>query len=433
MKKVLFLLMPLLSFALSAAEVCAEAYPCCKTVGIPAERPALFLIPVDGEIYRRTEPGLANLRIVSSSGEQVPYAVLPLPLGWKTEYSLLRIKGKIVGFREDKKANTATIEYELEKTDLPVGFLRLRTPDRDFDKSVTLEFDNGAKTEQFRFFDHAKNVRFRNSEFRFPPQKTRRIKIRIGNFAEKRAAAAALEHKGKKDTFTESCLFTRELRLEEICFFVRSGKTSPDPVRKILPLKELSREKKGRTTVIRLETGRRKIVSLHFKTSTPKYLREVEVRAVRRSGNAAAEHHFTKKIEPRIPEFLVEDFRADEYVVTIRNGDDPELAGLVISACIEEEALWLEGTTAPAGTLKLLYGGERSAAPQYGLRQYVSNLYGKEWKKLTASPETANPDFRNGSSGRFFQQAIGWIIGAAAVILAILARKSFSKIVPEKE
>ena len=433
MKNVSLLLTLFLSFALSAAEVRAGTYPYRKTVQIPAERSALFLIPVDGEIYRHTEPGLANLRIVSPPGEQVPYAVLPLPLGWKTEYSLLRIKGKIVGFREDKKANTATIEYELEKSDLPVGFLRLRTTDRDFDKSVTLEFDDGAKTEALPFFDHAKNVRFRNSEFRFPPRKTRRIKIRIGNFAEKRSGAAALEHKGKQDTFTESCLFTRELRLEEICFFVRSGKTSPDPVRKILPLKELSREKKGRTTVMRLETGRRKIVSLHFKTSTPKYLREADVRAVRRTGEAAAEHRFTKKIEPRIPEFLVEDFRADEYVVTIRNGDDPELAGLVISACIEEEALWLEGATAPAGTLKLLYGGERREAPRYGLRQYVSNLYGKEWKTLTASPETADPDFRNGSFVGFFRQAIGWIIGAAALLLAVLAWKSFSGIAPEKE
>lgn len=433
MKKALLLLTLLLAFAGSAAEVDAGAYPFSKTVEIPAERSALFLIPVDGELYRHTEPGLANLRIVSSSGEQVPYAVLPLPLGWKTEYSLCRIKGKIVGFQEDKKANAATIEYELEKSDLPVGLLRLRTPDRDFDKSVTLEFDDGVKTEQFRFFDHAKNVRFRNCEFRFPPRKTRRVKIRIGNFSEKRAGAAALEHKGKQDTFTESCLFTRELRLKEICFFVRSGTTSPDPVRKIFPLRELSREKRGQTTVIRLETGRRKIEALLFKTTTPKYLREVEVRAVRRSGNGVAEYRFTKKIEPRLPEFLVEDFRADEYIVTIRNGDDPELADLAVSARIGEEALWLEGAATPAGTLKILYGGEKTDAPRYGLRRYVSNLYGKEWKTLTASPETANPDFRSGSFGRFFQQAIGWIIGAAAVILAILAWKSFSGIAPEKE
>ena len=86
MKKLLLLLT---SFAVlaAAAEVRPAEYPYCKTVDIPADpEPSLLilLIPIDGEIYRHTEPEQSDLRIVSPSGEAVPYAIFPLPSGWKT-------------------------------------------------------------------------------------------------------------------------------------------------------------------------------------------------------------------------------------------------------------------------------------------------------------------------------------------------------------
>ena len=433
MKKHLLPLLMALASAVSAAGVRTAAYPYCKTVAVPAERTALFLIPIDGEIYRHTEPGQTDLRIVSPDGEQLPYAVSPLLRGWKTESSHRAVKGKIVGFDLDRTANVATVEYELADPALPVSKLRLHTEDRDFDKSVSLEFDNGSVTEKFRFFNHSGNVQFRNDVFQFPPQNTRRIRVRIHNFAEQRVGPAVLEHKGQQDTFTESRLITRELRLAEICFYTRTEELLPDPVRTVCFLPELSREKSGKDTVIRLDAGRRKITQLLFETTTPRYLREVGVRAVRREGNAVAERRFTKKIEPRLSEFPVEDFRADEYIVTIRNGDDPELPELSIVARCVEEALLIEGASAPAGTVKILYGSEKSDAPQYGLRSYVADLYGKEYQVVTASPEAANPDCRQaGFSGRSLKGAVGWIIGAAALLLAVIAWRSFSRITPEE-
>ena len=434
MKKSLLLLAASAAFAAFAAGVPAAEYPYCKTAEFPAERPAFFLIPIDGEIYRHTEPGHPNLRIVSSTGEAVPYAISPLPGAWNTRYSYPAVNGRIVGFEFDKAANVATVEYELADPERPVRLLRLYTADRDFDKSVSLEFDNGVKTEKFRFFNHAKNVRFRNDEFRFPPQTAKRVRIRIHNFVEKRAGAASLEHKGERDSFTESRLITRELQLEKICFFTRTETLFPSPVSKIRPLPELSREKKADSTVIRLAGERRKVTGLRIATTTPNYLREAEVRAILRRGNAAAERRFTKRISPTVLEIPLEEARADEYVVTIRNGDDPELADLTISASCDEEALLIEGAAAPAGTVKILYGGDNCEAPHYGVREYVADFYGKDWKQVTASPETANPDFRKGMiSGGFFRRAIGWIIAAAALLLAILAWKNFSRITPEKE
>ena len=434
MKKFLFLLTAFFAIGLFSSEVHPEKYPWRKTVAIPVERTTLFLIPIDEEIYRHTEPGQTDLRIVSPSGEQVPYVVSPLPLKWDTVSSREGIDGKIVGFSRNMKENLATIEYELAETDLPVSLLRLHTADRDFDKSIILEFDNGFRTEKLPFFNHAKNVRFQNTEFRFPPQKAKRIKIHVCNFAESRTGSSALEHKGKQETFTESRLFTRELQLEKISFFVTRETIVPVPVTKVLPLAELSREKKGTATEIKLDAGRRKIRELLFRTSTPGYVREVRIQAVRRNGETGTSRSFTGRIEPRHHEVPLGDFRADEYVVTILNGDDPELADLQISARIEEEALLLEGSAAPEGTLKLLYGSGSSEVPQYGLRKYVSDLYGKEWKVADASPETVNPDFQGGEGpGRFFKQAIGWILAGAVLILAFLAWKNFSRITPEKE
>ena len=331
MKRHLGLLLIFLVSALSAAGVRTAEYPYCKTVETPVERPAIFLIPIDGEIYRHTEPGQTDLRIVSSAGEQQPYAVSPLLRGWKRESSLHAVKGRIVGFELDQTANVATVEYELESPELPVCKLRLDTGDRDFDKSVSLEFDNGTVTEEFRFLNHSSNVQLQNCEFQFPPQETKRIKIRIHRFAEQRVASSVLEHKGRQDSFTESRLTTRELRLAKICFYTMKEEFLPDPVRTVCGLPELSREKNGKDTVIRLDAGRRKITRLLFRTTTPRYLREVEVRTVRRAGNAVAEHRSAKKIEPRLSVFPLEDFRADEYIVTIRNGDDPELADLAVA------------------------------------------------------------------------------------------------------
>lgn len=436
MKKYLLLLTSLFAFSSFASEVRPEKYPWCKTVEIPAGgRPAFFLIPIDEEIYRHTESGQTDLRIVSPSGEQVPYVVSPLPLKWQTVRSLESIDGKIVGFSLDEKENIATIEYELAENNIhPISVLRLHTADQDFDKSIILEFDNGFRTEKLPFFNHAKNVRFQNTEFGFSPQKAKRIKIHVYNFAEKRAASTVLEHRGKHETFRESRLFTRELHLEKIRFFFTRETILLDPVRKDLALPELSRETKGKTTEIRLDAERRKIRALIFQTSTPGYLREVRVQAVRRNGETVTTGIFTGKIEPKSHEIPLDNFRADEYVVTIRNGDDPELADLQISARIEEEALLLEGAAAPAGTLKILYGSGSAEVPQYGLRKYVSDLYGKEWMVAAASPETVNPDFQGEAGpGRFFKQAIGWILAGAVLILAFLAWKNFSRIAPEKE
>ena len=69
MKKFLLALTAFLAFAASAAEVRMEGYPYCKTAELPAGRPAIFLIPIDGEIYHHTEPGHPDLRIVSSEGK----------------------------------------------------------------------------------------------------------------------------------------------------------------------------------------------------------------------------------------------------------------------------------------------------------------------------------------------------------------------------
>ena len=433
MKKYLLLLTSFFTAAAFASEVRPDKFPFCKTVGIPADRSDILLIPIDEEIYRHTEPGQEDLRIVSPSGEQVPYVVSPLFSGWETRYADTIVKGKIVGFELDKQANAATIEYELNEAEHPVEMLRLVTSDRDFDKSVSLEFDDGTATEKFPFFNRSKNVKFQNDTFRFSPKKAKRIKIHVHNFAEKRTGAT-LEHIGKQDTFTESKLFTGELRLDEIRFFVKTGTVSPKKIWQDLPLPELSREKKGKTTEIRLDAGRRNIKTLLFRTSTPEYTREVGVRAVRRRGDTVSEHRFGGKIEPQRHELPVPDFRADEYIVTIQNGDDPELADLSVSANIEEEALLLEGSATPAGTLKILYGSGDTGIPQYGLRKYVAKLYGKNWKVATASPETANPEFRKEADpGSFFKQAIGWILAAAVLLLAVLAWKSFSRITPEKE
>ena len=432
MKGLGLFLAALLAAAAAAAEVRTEEYPYCKTAGIPARKPPILLIPVDDEICRHTEPGQTDLRIVSAAGEQLPYAVSPLPSAWKTEYADESVRGRIVGFELDREANSATVEYELADPKRPVAMLRLDTADRDFDKFVVLEFDNGVKTEKFPFFNHSRNVQFRSGEFRFPPQKAKRVKIHIGNFAEKRVGAAALEHKGTQESFTESRLITTELRLEEICFFARSERILPDPATKVSALLELARETKDGATVIRLDAGRRKVDALLLATTAPGYLREVEVRAVRRTGNRAAEEVVKSTVEPRRHEIPMSDFRADEYIVTIRNGDDPELPELSIVARCVEEALLIEGASAPAGTVKILYGSGKSDAPQYGLRSYVADLYGKEYQVVTASPEAANPDCRQaGFSGRSLKGAVGWIIGAAALLLAILAWRSFSRITPE--
>ena len=432
MKKSLFLLTVFFALSSFGSEVHPEKYPWRKTVEIPVERPAFFLIPMDEEIYRHTEPGQPDLRIVSPSGDQVPYVVSVLPRQWKTEQCPESIGGKIVGFDLNEKENIATIEYELADTELPVSLLRLHTADRDFDKSIILEFDNGFRTEKLPFFNHAKNVRFQNSEFRFPLQRAKRIKIHVHNFAEKRAGSAALEHKGKRETFTESRLFTRELHLEGISFF---GETIvPDPVRKIQDLPILSREKKGETTEIRLAAGRKKIGSLIVRTSTPGYLREIRIQGVRRNGETVTSEARTGKIEPQHHEIPTGNFRADEYIVTIQNGDDPELADLSVSADVEEEALLLEGAAVSPGTLKILYGSGDTESPQYGLRKYVSDFYGRDWKIIAASPETANPDYSSGAEpGRFFKQIIGWILAAAVLLLALLAWKTFSRISPAKE
>ena len=167
MKKYLLLMTSLFAAASLASDIQTDKFPFCKTVAIPAERSDILLIPIDEEIYRHTEPGQEDLRIVSPSGEQVPYVVSPLFSDWKTEYSLTAVKGKIIGFKLDRETNVATIEYEPAETELPVAMLRLVTQDRDFDKSVSLEFDDGTETEKFPFFNRSRNVKFQNDEFLF--------------------------------------------------------------------------------------------------------------------------------------------------------------------------------------------------------------------------------------------------------------------------
>ena len=433
-----FLLTGAAVLALGAA-VDPASFAWRKEVVIPAASPApaAWSIPVDDEMYRHTREGFSDLRIADAAGRQIPYAVCLT--GSETTPVYEPVPGKIVAFRRIAAENAAEIDYELAEPKDSVGRLELSSPaDRNFEKQVRLTFDDGGATEEFAFFNHARNLDFRSGQWDFAPRRARRITIRIAPFAETRAEARQVLHEGRQDTFTESALTTGELVLDRIAFSTVRERTVPVAEYDRMPLAELSRTSGKGVTKVVLDVGWRRLHAIRIVTSTKNYRRFADFHAIRGEDGCLAFLNGDMQLDSAAREgnryLLPEDFRADRVEVYIHNGDDPELADLTFEGEFTRETLLIAAAAVAPGPLTILYGNRELAVPEYDIRRQLDGFYGRPWTVLAASPEVANgAKTALGGWKPALRRAVPWIIAAAALVLAVLAWRMYRRIAPEGE
>ena len=431
MKKLLILLLLAASSIVFAAETAElKNFTHCKKVGMalpdpPSEHNSILL---DREVYKELNDSCNNLLLLDKEGKFVPFVLKKLPKHTqRTSYTPL--SGKITDFQINYDKNQAVIEYEVKlKQGQKIGKLELQTSDnRQFKKSIMLQFADGNDICDLKFFNHTGTVNYSRNSFEIRPQSCGKVKIVIAPFAEKRSSTSALTRTGNKESFTEQRIFTEELSLKRITFYavttqiVSSGEML-DIVRDIpaLPI-----QGKADQSIWEFALQKTPVRELHIFSSTLNYHREYKLEFYNiKDGKKEIVRQFSGNITPGF-KLNMDEIRADGARLTVENRADQVLSEVIFTWYQPQYALLLAPGKHPMENYKLYYGGS-GTMPDFDLQHYINKFSSQQYSRWQLAAGSANehtvpvpaPPWTS-----YLKKLLPYIIGAAALLLAIFSIK----------
>ena len=431
MKKLFLLLLTLSGAAtLASAGSPPENFTHCKKVSMalpdpPSEHNAILL---DREVYKELNESRDNLLLLDGENKPVPFVLKKLQQHTK-HHTYTPLSGKITDFRIDHDKNQAVIEYEakLEKGQ-QIGKFELQSAnDRQFKKTITLQFADGNAITDLKFFNHRGTVDFARRSFEIHPQSSGKVKIIITPFAEKRRSSGTLTRTGSKESFTEQHIFTEELSLKRITFYARTTKTvsSGEMLDIVRDIPALPIQGKADQSIWEFALQKTPVKELHIFSSTLNYHREYELEFYNiKDGKKAIVRQYSGNITPGF-KLNMDEIRADGARLTVENRADQVLSEVIFTWYQPQYALLLAPGKHPMKNYKLYYGGS-GTMPDFDLKYYIDKFSGKEYRRWQLAAGSANeytapvpaPPWTS-----YLKKLLPYIIGAAALLLAIFSIK----------
>lgn len=147
---------------------------------------AVSVITLDSEIYRGTSKLNSGLRITGENNQEIPFALRRVFI--KEAYSSQNISSSNIENLQ-KIDNTLVLTVKQEKNILAIDCIKLKTPTKDFEKSVSIAVSNNNKSWNIivankAIFDYSGIVSLRKTEIQIPNSKYKYFRITINNFNE---------------------------------------------------------------------------------------------------------------------------------------------------------------------------------------------------------------------------------------------------------
>lgn len=413
--------------------------------GAPARTEAVAAL-FDAALHRVAAPGYADVRVVDDRGTEIPCAIEKVLIN-ETRMIRRSVVSRAIAVKE-LPGNRIEAEFVLDPVASRVDGFDVSTPLRDFARAVTVYGSEDGATwkplvQNADICDYSRYLDVRRTEVMLPAGSGPRFKVEIGNASEERVQPIVklVSQKGGRDAGAE--IRTQELvntpfRMDGIGFW--RHETVVEARREArreweLPVPAVVENEGEKTTEITVDTGRLPLNRLVLASASKNFSRMARVQ-IRVTENGVprwrdlAEGRLQAVDLPGFSRTELElDFpeqRVDQLRLTIRNGDNPPLAGVRLRGFGPMYRVLL--LAEPGRSYRLLYGGENLSSPAYDLDAVLTPIrqgLNPAMRALGAVHE--NPAYkpaRTGCCGWLNNPAFmtGAIILAALVLLAVLAR-----------
>ena len=429
MKKLFLHLLLLSTTAAFAAGSNTENFTHYKKVSTalpdpPSEHNAILL---DREVYKELNESRDNLLLLDGENKPVPFVLKKLQQHTQ-RFTYKPLSGKITDFQINYDKNQAVIEYEVKlKQGQKIGKLELQTSDnRQFKKSIMLQFADGNDICDLKFFNHTGTVNYSRNSFEIRPQSCGKVKIVIAPFAEKRSSTSALTRTGNKESFTEQRIFTEELSLKRITFYaVTTSIVSSGEMSDLADIPTLPIQGKADQSIWEFALQQTPVKELQIFSATLNYHREYKLEFYNiKDGKKEIVRQFSGNITPGF-KLNMDEIRADGARLTVENRADQVLSEVIFTWYQPQYALLLAPGNHPMGSYQLYYGGS-GTTPEFDLKYYIDKFNGKEYRRWKLGDATPNSQANRDSAPPwtdYLKKLLPYLIGAAALLLAIFSIK----------
>ncbi len=370
-------LFPVFLFAAAPAD-CAFTRP---ILGADLAAPRLVEVRLDAPVFAATQSGYADLRLFNAAGQELPRLVEPL---FTLQERIARhpVASHPTTLRE-LPDNRIEARFELEKDALPPVGIAIRTPLRDFIRTVHIYGSEDGQTWEplvadAEIFDYSRYMDIRRTEIPLPPNPYRHYSVEISNAAEERAQPLIrLVQANGQDQSRAIDLLQTPFRIDGVSFWREAPAIDRDqPVLQEWPPSGMAvaQDLKAKTTAITLQTGGAPLTRVELDTPARNFQRAaaIQIPALangQKTWRTVGTGKFTRvDVSGLATNLLTIDFpeqRAAELRVVLQNNDNPPLDVTALRAQGPTyRLLWLAD---PAVACRLAYGNDSLPAPAYDL------------------------------------------------------------------
>lgn len=397
----------LCSFLVSGASVAAEepAFSFRKEIA-PATKSeeTLIAVPLDADVYFATQPGLADVRLLSPDGKTMPFVLRRAP-GDRSKVSQRSYWSRSKPVLRPLDEGGLEITLNLGQDDpVPQG-LRVVSPLKNFEQRVRVQTsDDGqdwtAAGVETLIFDYSRYMDVRNDEVPFPAGSHKHIKVIIDDVtSEQQSELLELTRQLRGDQEEERTerivIDRRPFRIDRLDFW-RDVSPITEVRKQSYPVTRYSTETdaKTRQTIVAITTHREPLTELVLQTSSRNFSRlctvEVEVQqGVKKTWQPVASATLSrmdfKSLKRETLSITFPESRQISYRLVIENRDSEplEVTGIDAIGNVYEVA-FLAAAKSP---YQLLYGNPEAPEPQYDSATLETLL-----REYSPEPTTLGPE-----------------------------------------
>lgn len=403
--------------------------------GAPLAAPRLVQVRLDAPIFAATRPGFPDLRLFDATDQELPRLIEPL---YTTKERRTRhpVAARASALQE-LPGNRIEAHFDLATNALPPAGITIRTPLRDFIRTVRIQGSvDGQSWETLvadaQIYDYARYMDIRRTEIPLPSNACRHYILEIGNASEERAQPLIrLVQANGQDQSRAFDLLQTPFRIDGISFWREETVLAKDE----LLLQDwppagivVTQDPKNRTTEIVIQTDFAPITRLKLETTARNFRRTALVQIPvlshgQSTWRTVSDGAFTRiDVSGLATNALAIDFpeqRAAELRLVLQNHDNPSLdvravhpSGPIYSL------LWLADPA--TASYRLAYGNDKLPAPAYDLyairAALAQGIPPDRWE--LAAPVAGDPSQKPFDFGEFLSRPL---VFGTALFLAALA------------
>ena len=413
-----------------------------KTASALTSNPkAISTITLDSEIYNKTLSLSSDLRVTDENNREIPFALKQVFL--KNIHESQHASSSTIESLK-KIRNTVVITVKQKNTIMPIDAILIKTPAKNFEKSVSIAGGNDNKSwkeivSKKNIFDYSSIIALRKTTIKIPRSNYKYFRVSIHNFSEEKISPIYKLVKEKQsgiDLKEIKTFIKRETRLKiGTISLIRLSKfkTNLGTAKRNYPVKISNITTKEKKTNIELNSSSEPLSELSISSSSTNFSRELVLKGSndKKSWRVITRKNWKKSNifneHPESNKISFSEQRYKFYRITIQNGDNPPLKNIKISARGNIYRIIMLGKQNL--NLKLYYGG-RATYPQYEIAGLLPAIMDFKEINYKLSTEKINPLFDNSPHPE--QISYKWlfivIIVLISIILILILYKNLGKL-----